>query len=72
MCHSVLGAKDTTGKKMDVVPGIRELISSTGAATEEIIAEINGHHKSTGCCASELQRKLIHSGNAALKKGYLK
>lgn len=44
---------------MDEVLGIGELISSIGASTGERIAETSGHHESTGCCANELQRKLV-------------
>lgn len=49
--------------------GFRELISSIGASTGEIIVDVKGHHDSTGCCAHELPRKNQSSpGNAPLKK----
>lgn len=39
--------------------GFGVLISSMRASTGEIIADIKGHHESTGCCAHKLQRKLV-------------
>lgn len=49
MCHIVPGARDTSGEKMDRIPG---LLSSIAADTEEIITEISGHREK-GRCANE-------------------